>query len=209
MISRSRFLIVFSAGLLWSTLASAAENPQVIFQRLCAQCHGTDGGGDKSIEAPAIAGLPDWYVERQLHNFRKGIRGTHPLDIAGTRMAPMARYFRNDEDLTAVAKYAAALPAVKQTRTVQGSIVKGEARYQICAACHGADGQGNKDTNGPKLAGSSDWYLLTQLKNFKSGARGGNPEKDPISAAMVPNAMMLDDQGMLDVVSYINTLSGK
>lgn len=208
MLRRSCSMLVVFVGLFLTSHARAGDKPQVIFNRLCAQCHGNDGGGMQSIAAPAIAGMASWYVERQLHNFKTGVRGTHPGDIAGTRMAPMARFLRSDEELTLVAKYVAEMPPVKQPRTITGSIVKGEARFQICAACHGAAGEGNQVTNGPRLAGASDWYLLTQLKNFKHGVRAGDPTRDPIGAGMAANAAALDDQAMLDLVSYINTLSG-
>lgn len=207
MLQKTRVLIVVIAALLSGTVATAAEKSQIIYERLCAQCHAQNGGGNPSIAAPAIAGMQDWYVERQLQHFREGIRGTHPLDVAGTRMAPMARFLRTQEDLSAVAKYVAALKPVKQKRTVvDGSVVRGEKQFQVCAACHGAGAEGMQATNAPKLAGLNDWYLLTQLKNFKHGARGGDPTRDPIAAAMVANATLLDDQAMLDLVTYINTL---
>ncbi len=44
--------------------------------------------------------------------------------------------------------------------------------YAACAACHGAQGEGNRALNAPKLTGQGDWYLQRQLKYFKQGARG-------------------------------------
>ena len=43
--------------------------------RYCTTCHGTDGRGNEGIEAPRLAGMEDWYLRRQLENFRAGIRG--------------------------------------------------------------------------------------------------------------------------------------
>ncbi len=204
-------VLLLLTGFLLATRATPAHaeavRDAVIFTRLCQQCHAEDGGGQESIGAPGIAGLPEWYVERQLVNYRSGARGTHPLDIAGTRMAPMARFLKRDDELKAVAKYVAAMKPVPAQPTLKGSLVKGEQKYAVCSACHGPDGNGNKELNAPKLAGQSDWYLLTQLKNFKSGARGGDVARDPIGASMRPNAMLLDDQGMLDVIAYINALT--
>ena len=37
--------------------------------------------------APRLAGMSDWYLARQLENFRQGIRGTHPQDFHGAQMA--------------------------------------------------------------------------------------------------------------------------
>lgn len=52
---------------------------------------------------------------------------------------------------------------------------------QVCAACHGADGNSPLAMN-PSLAGQHAGYLLKQLKEFKSGARN-----NPVMMAMVAN----------------------
>ena len=85
-------------------------------------------------------------------------------------------------------------------------MVAGEQQYKLCASCHGADGNGMKAVSGPPLTISSDWYLLTQLKNFKNGLRGGDPAKDPTGATMKGMAAILDDKAMHDVIAYIQTL---
>ena len=41
--------------------------------RYCTTCHGTDGKGNEGVEAPRLAGMEDWYLRRQLENFRAGI----------------------------------------------------------------------------------------------------------------------------------------
>ena len=43
--------------------------------RACTACHGDHGQGNPSIQTPAIAGLPDWYIESQITKFRTGLRG--------------------------------------------------------------------------------------------------------------------------------------
>lgn len=57
----------------------------------CATCHGVQGEGNVSIQAPSIAALPAWYVEVQLLKFRTGARGAHPDDLEGLRMRPMSQ----------------------------------------------------------------------------------------------------------------------
>ncbi|WP_439107136.1 c-type cytochrome [Congregibacter sp.] len=57
----------------------------------CAACHGTAAEGDEELQAPALAYQDDSYLERQLKNFRDGIRGSHPEDLRGARMADSAR----------------------------------------------------------------------------------------------------------------------
>jgi cytochrome c oxidase subunit 2 len=72
--------------------------------------------------------------------------------------------------------------------------------------CHGAGGQGAQATNAPRLKGMSDWYMVTQLKNFKNGVRGAHA-KDLYGQQMVSMAAALtNDAAIENVVGYINTL---
>lgn len=189
--------------------ASASEDGHTTDQQLyqlCAQCHGADGLGRQDVGAPSIAGLPGWYVEAQLDKFDRGFRGTHADDIAGMRMRPMALAVAGPEDMKTVAGYVEHLTKKKLKPTVVGGDAqRGKTVFAPCVACHGPAGKGSESTKAPPLAGLQDWYLLTQLKHFKSGVRGADP-KDETGAQMVPYASVLSDQDMKDVVAYIATL---
>lgn len=174
--------------------------------KTCAPCHGDNGEGKAEIAAPAIAGLPEWYLKAQLEKFRAGVRGLHPKDDAGQRMRPLSRTLTREEDVQIVSAYVAEMKRTPTARTVHGNVVKGEEAYKVCIACHGADAAGNKDLNAPPLKGINDWYMLTQLKNFKNKVRGANPSIDATGATMAPMAAILDDESMKDVVTYINAL---
>ena len=52
--------------------------------KACGFCHGAQGQGRQRLDAPPIAGLPAWYVERQMLNFVSEIRGYHPDDLPRT-----------------------------------------------------------------------------------------------------------------------------
>lgn len=172
----------------------------------CVPCHGADGWGDQTLAAPAIAGLPRWYVEEQLRKFQVGHRGGVAHDTTGIRMKSMSWTLDLDGDLESVAEYVASLTAMAPTSALEGGDAQaGQAVYATCAACHGPDGRGNEALHSPPLVGQSDWYLLSQLHKFKAGWRGSNPE-DVWGSTMRPNAMMLDDAAMLNVVAYIQTL---
>lgn len=172
---------------------------------LCSSCHGKDGGGNEELKAPPIAGLPDWYIKHQLEKFRAGFRGAHPKDIIGLHMRPIGRVL-DDADLAMTATYVSAMPIVKQPSTIKGNLVKGEATFQTCLACHGAKAEGNQQLNAPPIVQSADWYLRDQLIKFKAGIRGGNPTQDPIGSGMQAISTILDDEAMKNVVAYINTL---
>lgn len=174
----------------------------------CVSCHGADGHGKQDIAAPAIAGLPAWYVEAQLVKFRSGIRGAHPDDLEGLRMRPMSRQMMDEGEIKAVSGYVASLTAFKAPATLTGADTgAGAAAYGTCLACHGPDGKGNEALKAPPIAGQHDWYLVSQLKKFKAGIRGTNP-KDITGGQMRPMSMTLaDEQAMKNVVSHIGTLA--
>ena len=201
-------LLALAAAAQPAAAESQQEEGAEIFH-LCVQCHGKDGGGNPETLAPAIAGMDEWYVKAQLQKFRSGARGTHPSDVAGMRMRPMSLSLHTDEQVAAVAAYVASLARVAAKPTLEGGDpTRGQALYAPCAACHGPDAAGIQPLNGAPLRASSDWYLLKQIHNFRTGVRGTNP-LDTTGALMRPMSMTLaDDQAILDVIAYIATLSG-
>jgi len=75
----------------------------------CIACHGEKGEGSKSLNAPRLSNQHDWYIVRQVQNFKAGIRGSHPKDIYGAQMRPMAQLLTTDEQINDVAAYLATL----------------------------------------------------------------------------------------------------
>ena len=73
----------------------------------CVPCHGKDGHGNTALTVPSIAGLPRWYVERPLNNFKGSVRGAHPHDMDGARMRRMARTLYREGDVASVSEYVA------------------------------------------------------------------------------------------------------
>jgi cytochrome c oxidase subunit 2 len=166
------------------SLAQDLARGEELFQ-LCGTCHGSQGEGNELFLAPAIGGMPLWYLESQLQMFRDGVRGTHFDDIQGMRMRPMAL----------------------SLRTEHGDDLK--AHYAVCQACHGAAGEGVQATNGPPVANQSDWYLLSSIQRYKAGVRGSNPN-DANGAVMRGMAAILqDEQAMKDVIAYMTSLAGE
>lgn len=174
---------------------------------VCEACHGKNGEGNKALNAPRIAGLPAWYVERQLNNFKAGIRGADARDIYGTQMRPMAMTLADDKAVAAVASQIESMQAPAAPTEIEGNLENGKTLYQTCMACHGADGQGNAALNAPPLAGQSDWYLVRQLNAYKTGLRGTHKD-DTYGQQMRPMAMTLaSDDAVRDVTVYIKSLS--
>jgi cytochrome c553 len=110
---------LLTLGLLHASLIFASEVPAdsntikgaEIFDAVCVMCHGEQAQGGEDFEAPKLAGQYDWYLELQLKNFRKGIRGTHEDDENGHVMRPMALGL-SDDDITNVVSYIMTLDAI-------------------------------------------------------------------------------------------------
>lgn len=70
---------------------------------------------------------------------------------------------------------------------------------QVCAGCHGLDGNGTAPAN-PKLSGQSEQYLMRQLQSFRIKDGGGPAERQ--SQLMAGFAMMLTPETMREVSAY-------
>ena len=77
----------------------------------CAPCHGALGAGNQNLAAPAIAGLPGWYVPAQLEGFQVAHRGYMPFDTTGMRMKSISWTLDDSTDAASVAEYVASLAA--------------------------------------------------------------------------------------------------
>ncbi|MBV1906607.1 MAG: c-type cytochrome [Pseudomonadales bacterium] len=182
-------------------------NAGKIAYTLCSSCHGIQGEGNVSLNAPKLAGQGAWYLRRQLNYYKTGARGTHVDDIFGRQMAPMAATLVDTVSVENVIAYIQTLPDTLPEHTVTGDLDNGKKIYTTCGACHGLSGAGIAQVNAPRAAGMSDWYLVTQLKNFRSGIRGSG-KNDMYGIQMRLMAEMLDDNAINDVVAYMNTLNG-
>ena len=178
----------------------------------CTTCHGVELRGNLQVDAPRLNGMAGWYVRNQMLAFRNGWRGTHADDLIGMEMRPQATALTPAEladavaFVAAVSRHTANQTAQPITATVTGDTARGANLYATCSACHGAAGEGIAALNSPGLAEQSDWYLLRQLKKFRSGARG-SIEGDVLGAQMrAAMAPLTDAAALNDVIAYINTL---
>lgn len=196
--------LVLGSLLSVSALAQS-EGAEYYNDRYCMTCHGADGMGSEGISAPRLAGMEPWYLKRQLENFRAGVRGTHPMDLQGREMQPMAVPL-TDASIAELLEWIGGWEYKPAEITLQADATAGAPLYAACASCHGSKAEGSEALGAPALAGQNDWYLFTQLKNFKAGYRGTHAG-DTYGAQMAPMAAALPDAtAILNVVSYINTL---
>jgi len=80
-----------------------------------------------------------------------------------------------------------------------GDPMRGKEKSEVCAACHGADG--NSPTPAfPRIGGQHEDYLLQALLDYKAGKR-----KNPIMAAQVE---ALSKQDMADLAAWYGAQKG-
>ena len=180
-----------------------------LFVGACSPCHGPNGEGYQSEFSPKISGQEDWYIARQMDNFINDLRGNHE----GERWAMQMNFHVKDFNQTQIESFIEYIGTLEDTPaevTIEGDITRGQQLYAaMCVACHADNAMGIAALNSPRLAGMSDWYMVAQLKKFRDGTRGDHAE-DTIGAQMVAFSTILpDEQALLDVVAYINTLSAK
>jgi cytochrome c oxidase subunit 2 len=79
----------------------------------CSACHGADGKGIEALNGSPLRGASDWYLFRQMQNFRSGVRGTRPGDASGALMRPMSMTLPDDQAIKDVIAYITTLSGSK------------------------------------------------------------------------------------------------
>ncbi|MGI9271440.1 MAG: c-type cytochrome [Woeseiaceae bacterium] len=184
-----------------------AGRPVNLYVGACSPCHGASGEGYAGEHSPKISGQEDWYLARQLANFANDIRGAHDSERWAKQMNFHVKDFTQTQ-LDSFVNYVGTLEDVPAETSIEADSSRGAELYvQFCLTCHAANGMGNQELNSPRLAGMTDWYMVTQMQKFRTGLRGAHPD-DTYGIQMAPFAKALpDNQAVLDVVAYINTLS--
>jgi cytochrome c553 len=162
---------------------SAEDAPEISGEQVyayCVACHGKRGEGGGDGKYPRIAGLPQPYLDRQLHAFKDQTRINKP-------MVPIFKHQRFDaEVIELVAAHVAAMtppslalwpyepePAALTAFPDRAAYkAAGASAYQgACAACHGADAKGDAARGAPPLTGQYPAYLKKQIGDFARGQR--------------------------------------
>jgi cytochrome c oxidase subunit II len=90
--------------------------------------------------------------------------------------------------------------------TAQSPLVeRGQQVYVICGACHGARALGEPRLGAPSLVGQQKAYLLRQLRNFRSGVRGGKGD-DQASQMQQILGTVSSEADWVAVIAYIRSL---
>jgi cytochrome c553 len=148
--------------------------------QICAGCHGADGKPvDKTI--PTIWGQQAGYIYIELRDFKRGDRKS---DI----MQPIASSMER-QDMLDIAQYISGKPwpdlgQPRAPKDVSERAVSAN-RSVGCTGCHLDHFQG--DGTVPRLAGMDKGYLLKQMTDFRTRARGNNPGMSDLMIATSPD----------------------
>ena len=185
----------------------ALSEPTDIFTATCEACHGVNGEGKRELFSPSIAGLPWWYVEVQMKQFRDGHRGVHPDDIPGMQMRAISLSL-TDEQIQEVSHMVEAMPSFTTPPPADDVALKA-ARYRYaneCMACHRYNGTGDRVFQSAPLITLDRQYLERKLRNYRDGLRGSVPG-DLYGVKMVDACRELSDEDILEMVDYIGALA--
>ena len=92
------------------TLGGDAARGQALYAP-CAACHGPDGAGIQALNGAPLRASNDWYLLRQIQNFRSGVRGKNPQDTSGSLMRPMSMTLPDEQAIQDVIAYITTLSA--------------------------------------------------------------------------------------------------
>ena len=166
----------------------------------CITCHGAEGQGDGSGAFPRLAGLPGWYMYKQLVDYAAGSR---PNDVMTGVAQRLTEY-----EMEAVSAYYAAIdapyapvPGEADVAPLQwggqlGAVGSAEKGIPACVNCHGPSGTGNPPSV-PYLAGQYANYMTYQLQLWREGVR----DNDAMNV-MSSIASKMTDEDMRAVSEY-------
>jgi cytochrome c oxidase cbb3-type subunit 3 len=181
-------------------LAAAQTAGRIAFANNCQPCHGAGGGGNPGY--PALA-AGNWLWGGKIEDIQQtityGIRGAHE----NARQSQMPRFGADGvlkpDEIQAVADHVMALYG----KPVPGKDTSAGGRLfaENCAACHGENGEGNREMGAPRLAARAHLYaddratVVAQISNPRMG--------------MMPNwNTRLDEATIKSLSLYVHGLGG-
>jgi cytochrome c553 len=189
---------MFVAGSL--SAAPPPVDPKKTVKEVCAACH-TETGNSAAPPFPRLSGMGAEYLAKQLRDISSGARKSeimYPIVIKLNRneIDPLADYFEAQ----------ARTPGIVSNPKL---IAQGEALFHngnpqsgvpACAGCHQPNGAG-VEPRFPMLASQNADYVVSQLQNFRSGARAND-----YGLLMRTVAGRLSDQEIQAVAQYVASM---
>ncbi len=155
------------------SVAALAKDPaamatgQRLFLTYCAQCHGSDAGGSRGFPKLSSQNPKNWLYgdagATLTQTITDGREGMMPPMVAAIGQA----------NVSAVANYVRSLSGMSHDAALAA---KGKPLFDtVCAACHGAGGDGNQMLGAPDLASSTrQWLFGSSLAAIESAIEHGH-----------------------------------
>lgn len=165
---------IFAAG----ADAGPLDSPNASKALVCSACHGF-GGNSPGNTVPVLAGMAPSYFKKSINDYATGKRPS-------PEMEPYSKYvlqFGLDDvaDYFAVQRKNPPARAKADAKTLS----RGATVAAQCAACHGAQGDGDAFNAVPALQGQPAAYLKGQMALFGGDKRKlENTEQDKIKKKM-------------------------
>ena len=193
-------LVVTVAVIVFGLAGTAAaagplDTPGYVKVVTCSACHGFNG--NSRVEAvPILAGMTPAYFKKTIEDY-----------ATGKRVSPEMEPFAKQVKLLGVDEVAAFFAAQRRepasTKPARGAVRRGRAAAAQCAACHGAEGQGDPAKLVPQIAGQPATYLRNQLLLFKADRRSPGDETLTKMKAVLKT---VPDATLADLAAYYSSL---
>jgi len=173
---------------------------QAVFNENCAQCHGVGGQGQKGY--PVLAD-DNWLWGGTLAQIEQTVRHGIRSEDADTRQSQMPRFGADSiltpDQIKDVAEYVVALSGgdADAAGKERGSKVFAEN----CVACHGQNGEGNKELGAPSLT-NNIWQFTGDRAAFAAQVTS------PKHGVMPAWQGRLNDDRIKMVTVYVHSLGG-
>ena len=192
------FMIVMLVGVVaWAVPVGAGplDMPGAVKAMNCAACHGP-AGQSPSENMPILAGMWPEYFKKAIEDYAAGRRPSPEMEpyakqVVQLGLADIGAYFAAQKRTPPVTKVDAA------------AVARGRAAAKVCAACHGADGRGERDKLIPDISGQPAGYLNNQLLLFKQDRRSPADEKLKAAKAVIKD---IPESTLADLAAYFSSL---
>ena len=161
---------------------------------ICQDCHRKDASGRANGVYPRLAGQYASVLIKQISDIRAGRRNNPSMQPLVTALS------RND--IADVVSYIQSLPVGESNgKGAGGGASRGRQLYdRDCAACHGANGEGEAAKFYPMVAAQHYRYLLREVFSIRHGDRGNS---DPAMVKVVRNYSPIDLEAVADFMSQL------
>jgi cytochrome c553 len=192
-------LVFILAALILAPFNAAAgplDSPGAQKALVCSACHGFAGNSPGNT-VPIIAGMSPNYFKKAIKDYAEGRRPS-------PEMEPYSKYVLQ-VGIDDIADYfAVQTRQLPRARSDPNAVKRGAALVGQCAACHGANGEGDAFRTVPAIRGQPAGYLQLQLTILKENKR--KLEDATVDEAKKTMLKPLSEADLAGLAAYFSSL---